>query len=297
MGLKQWLWRYLSIAKLAEIKYISVLDDILGALYHPSNLSAVPYCKVDKNHSKKSLIYHLLANPNYRKSLGVSTIYRREHQEIKARLRSKYMSYQTHIFALANGDKVGLQYKSGFDGNGMAEHTYTLTSHAGKTYTAQPPLGVIKHDGTITQNLGVRFFNTDVLFCSNHLDIGFEHGNNTEVYKALKAEFERISKPKFKGYNELKALMFQHDEYKKYLDSVSTDRNTVIKEKPRDYNQVAEQYPEAHIYIQARKIQTSGSMDKFREANEVIKRLLLGHCVKSIQMQVDSWEVPDDIAT
>lgn len=74
MGLKQWLWRYLSIAKLAEIKYISVLDDILGALYHPSNLSAVPYCKVDKNHSKKSLIYHLLANPNYRKSLGVSTI-------------------------------------------------------------------------------------------------------------------------------------------------------------------------------------------------------------------------------
>lgn len=206
------------------------------------------------------------------------------------------MSYQTHIFSLANGKKVSLQYRSGFDGHGIAEHTYTLTSHTGKTYTAQPPWGIIKHDGVITQDLGVRFFNSEVLFCNNHLVIGFEHGDNTEVYKALKAELARISEPKFKGYNELKALRVQHTEYRQHLDSAIASGTTVMREKPRDYDELAAQYPEAHIYIQAQKFQTSGDMDKFRAASVVIKRLLLGDCVKSIQAQLDNWEIPSDIA-
>lgn len=103
------------------------------------------------------------------------------------------MSYQTHIFSLANGESVSLRYRGGFEGHGTREHTYTLTLHTGKTYTAQPPLGTIKHDGVIAQNLIVRFFNADVLFCNRHLDIGFEHNDNIGAYKALLAELGRIS--------------------------------------------------------------------------------------------------------
>lgn len=106
------------------------------------------------------------------------------------------MNYQNHLFTLANGKKVSIRYKSGQDSYGFTEHTYTLTCHTGKEYTALPPWGFIRADGTIAHNLAVKFFNSTGLFCSSHLDIGFEYGDNSKIYETLKLELDEISKPR-----------------------------------------------------------------------------------------------------
>lgn len=206
------------------------------------------------------------------------------------------MSYPVHSFTLHNGDKISLQYRSGFDGHGTIEHTYTLTTNSGQTYTAQPPWGSIRYDGSIAQNLKVQFFNREVLFSNRYLEIGFEHGDNIESYNVLRAELAQISKPKFEGYDELISLLAKHVEYRQYLDSKNANGGLANREEPQDYDELAKLYPEAHIYIQAQKFQKSGDVKKFKAGNVVIKRLLLGHCVKSIQVQLDSWEIASDIA-